>query len=442
MKSDDKWLEVLRHRLEECSVEPSDDLWTKLESELDAFPVRPARIVPLWLKATAAAAVIVLIGGGAWMYVSRPLSQIDQKSFSAQDAQPEAADKQDVSSLKTLVANNHIAAARPIASRRTAIHNVQRTPVKEEAMQEETLLAVNSVNAVDTNTVAMVNAASNTSEEMASARPEEIKQVQKSSSAVKGTPKNWYDAISDNDRKEMAENAMGNQSLKTNRWAVSLTAMNGLPSVGGNTGDGNVALSGMSDAPVNLRPFGNSLSGEYAASDQPLSDKQAVVRPAPSVKHKIPVSYGVSVRYNLTEKWGIESGLSYTLLNSSFSNEGMDQGSSYEQKLHYVEVPVRVSYTILNQRWFATYVALGTGVAKCVYAKVDETNGQERSLGEKPWQLSVGGAVGAQLNIVEHVGIYLEPGIGYYFNDNSSLRTVYKDHPWVFKLNFGFRLTY
>ena len=51
-------------------------------------------------------------------------------------------------------------------------------------------------------------------------------------------------------------------------------------------------------------------------------------------------------------------------------------------------------------------------------------------------------AVGAQYNIGKHLGIYLEPGIAYYFDDGSALPTIRKDNPCNFTLQAGVRLSY
>lgn len=75
MKSDDKWLEVLRDRLEDYPMKPSDDLWRNLEQELRMSSPHRARMVPLWMKTAAAASVIALIGGGSYFYFSHSLEK-------------------------------------------------------------------------------------------------------------------------------------------------------------------------------------------------------------------------------------------------------------------------------------------------------------------------------------------------------------------------------
>lgn len=53
-----------------------------------------------------------------------------------------------------------------------------------------------------------------------------------------------------------------------------------------------------------------------------------------------------------------------------------------------------------------------------------------------------GGAVGAQYNISNRVGIYVEPGVSYFFDDGSPIETIRKENPTNFTLQAGIRLTY
>ena len=64
----------------------------------------------------------------------------------------------------------------------------------------------------------------------------------------------------------------------------------------------------------------------------------------------------------------------------------------------------------------------------------------KEKISEKPVQVSVNTAVGLQLKVIRNIGIYAEPGIGYHFNDNSSLNTIYKEKPLNFNLKFGVRI--
>ena len=60
----------------------------------------------------------------------------------------------------------------------------------------------------------------------------------------------------------------------------------------------------------------------------------------------------------------------------------------------------------------------------------------------KPLQWSVNASAGVQFDIVPSVGVYAEPGISYYFDNGSDIRTIYKDEPLNFNLNVGMRFNF
>jgi hypothetical protein len=64
----------------------------------------------------------------------------------------------------------------------------------------------------------------------------------------------------------------------------------------------------------------------------------------------------------------------------------------------------------------------------------------EKCLNDKPWQWSVNAAAGMEYILTREIGVYLEPSLGYYFDDDSSLEHYYKEHPWAPSFEFGLRL--
>ena len=64
---------------------------------------------------------------------------------------------------------------------------------------------------------------------------------------------------------------------------------------------------------------------------------------------------------------------------------------------------------------------------------------EQQNIHSRPLQLSANAAVGLQFKIADNIGIYAEPGLSYFFDDNSSLNTIYKEKPLNFNLNIGFR---
>jgi len=166
-------------------------------------------------------------------------------------------------------------------------------------------------------------------------------------------------------------------------------------------------------------------------------------------KHRHPVRVGLSVAYALNERLSVESGLTYTRLTSEMKEGTAENYFSGEQKLNYIGVPVKMKYNVASINRLSLYGSTGILVEKCVSGKVDKNyiinnvhkNTETIDVDSKPLQLSVGASVGAQFDVADHVGIYVEPGLSYYFDDRSSLQTIYKEKPLNFSLNIGIRYT-
>lgn len=157
-----------------------------------------------------------------------------------------------------------------------------------------------------------------------------------------------------------------------------------------------------------------------------------------TTKHNMPVSFGATVSYALNDRLALTSGLVYTLATSSFEHGTSSNASKDEQTLHYVGIPLTASYTIWSNSWLKTYVNAGGQADFNVSAKV-ETEGHTTNIDKDRAQLSVGAAAGVQLNVIKQMGVYVEPGMRYYFDNGSNVQTVFKEHPYNFSLQMGLR---
>ena len=169
--------------------------------------------------------------------------------------------------------------------------------------------------------------------------------------------------------------------------------------------------------------------------------------------HKMPVKIGASIRYDFNKFLGIESGLTYSFLSSDLKTgeEGAVSGwSKGVQSMHYLGIPLNLSFNIFSSRYFNAYVTAGGLMEKCVRGslKIDEYldgkyhGSSSTSLKQKGLQWSVNGAAGIQVNILPQLGLYMEPGVSHHFSNNSKVRTIYSDKPTDFSLSFGLRYTF
>ena len=133
-----------------------------------------------------------------------------------------------------------------------------------------------------------------------------------------------------------------------------------------------------------------------------------------SYRHEIPVSFGVSARFHLTDRLSFNTGLNYTRYTSTRERYYYSTGVSDmdNQYAHYLGIPLRLDWLAVNRKHFNFYFGAGMQLDKCVYAVV----GNER-LHEKQVLVGFNGAMGIQVNIVKHVGLYFEPEVYCALND-------------------------
>lgn len=220
------------------------------------------------------------------------------------------------------------------------------------------------------------------------------------------------------------------------RWSVSTGAMGGLGASGTTTAYGDYLVL--------------SCPGVMDTKDSPMLDMSSVNRDEETkteYEHHLPIRIGLSVAYALTDRLSISSGLTYTRLSSDIKDASRESKYIGEQRLHYVGIPVNVSYKVASSRWISLYGTAGVLAEKCVSGTTDEgyvenntmkyTNTHDIS--SKPLQMSINAGVGIQFDFIDNVGIYAEPGLSYYFDDGSALQTIYKEKPLNFNLNVGVR---
>lgn len=188
---------------------------------------------------------------------------------------------------------------------------------------------------------------------------------------------------------------------------------------------------------------GSPGNGVMLMTQEELSDTE--------IRHRQPVRAGVNFRYSFTRRWSLETGLVYSYLSSSMdSGNGSRYSSATEQDLHYIGIPLKAGFSFLDTRHITLYASAGGMIEKCISGKVTteySINGREISstvdkVKIKPVQWSLLADVGLQWNITSLLGLYLEPGISWHFDNGSLVNTIYKEKPLNFNLEFGIRFSF
>lgn len=228
------------------------------------------------------------------------------------------------------------------------------------------------------------------------------------------------------------------RTAPSQRWTLSTSAMTGM---GASSVTNSTATYVEAVGPDDVMWADNPLLG-IGIFNQGKSVKT-------EYKHRLPVRVGLNVAYRLTDRLSVESGVSYTRLSSDMKDGTKDNYSSGSQKLDYIGVPLNVKYCAFAYRRLSLYASAGLLTEKCVSGKAtheyvisgEKKKRETEDVAAKPWQLSVNAALGAQFDVLGNVGVYVEPGVSYYFDDRSPLSTIYKEKPLNFNLNLGVRYT-
>lgn len=166
-----------------------------------------------------------------------------------------------------------------------------------------------------------------------------------------------------------------------------------------------------------------------------------------NVKHKPPLTFGVSASYKLGEKWSLQSGLLYSYMASEWdTNEKVN--TENKQKLHFIGVPVSVAYKLAEWKRIQFYVSAGAKVEIGVGGQIrtdiySSSNEKLKTLTEKkrmkePY-FSVNGHIGASYPLLRFLSAYAEVGTDYYFDNGSDIETFHSDKPLNIGLQIGLR---
>lgn len=166
--------------------------------------------------------------------------------------------------------------------------------------------------------------------------------------------------------------------------------------------------------------------------------------------HRQPLRFGLSLRYAISDRWGIQSGVAYSCLRSDMTTRSANSRYDTRQKVHFIGLPLAVDYSVWRSRWLNVYVVAGGMVEKSVKATAATTYTigdidmpeETTDLKMRKLQWSANAAAGIQLNIMKSVGIYAEPGVGYYFDNGSPIKTAYTDKPFNFSVKLGLRYSF
>ena len=161
--------------------------------------------------------------------------------------------------------------------------------------------------------------------------------------------------------------------------------------------------------------------------------------PQGKAKHHAPVSVGMQIAFGVAPRLSLSTGVVYTRTSSDFYPYAPNNDYNVHQVLHYVGIPVGLNYELWRSGGFHAYVMAGAEAAYNVKNDTDEDGNKKQDAKRDRMQFSGKASLGAQYDISPSVGLYIEPGAKYYFDNGSDIENTFKDKKLNFNLQFGLR---
>ena len=165
--------------------------------------------------------------------------------------------------------------------------------------------------------------------------------------------------------------------------------------------------------------------------------------------HYMPFNFSLALKYRLNNRFGLETGLSYSRLRSEFEMGSDGNTINERQTIHYLGIPVKGIYNMYNRKAWSLYGSLGVTIEIPVHSSLNTSyylhgalEATDKATVRAPWQWSVGTGLGLQYNFTSNIGLFAEPSLQYYIPTGSQIETYRTDHPFTFSLPLGLRFTW
>lgn len=433
--SNQDWTSKLQDQLADYQESVSHDLWAGIEQSLAHSETgKKARIVYFKRWSAAAAAVALLGIGGSYVYLHQEDVEKGNLQLASHAVSPSHVVSADLQSAASSVAVRQSAPSHVVSPSHAVSSDLQSAASQskmgntlvEESENEISLLAENS------------DPAEPVSEDKTTDSSTDHKTLTRSSDhkvLTRSTDNHAAAYASQSYHFEKNEEVSG--------WSMQLYAENLTPSLGGVNSDASGGYNDFSYGTM-AEPMPGVIpdptAGGIYGEEYLLASYKAIQRSQQgNAKHHAPVSVGLQVAFGIAPRLSLSTGLVYTRTSSDFYPYAPGSSYNVHQVLHYVGIPVGLNYEFWQSGGFHAYVMAGAEADYNVKNDTEEEGVKKENAKRDRVQFSGKASLGAQYDITPKVGLYIEPGAKYYFDNGSHVENTFKDKKLNFNLQFGLR---
>ena len=398
----------IRSMLENAREDVPEGLWQGIESRLPA-PAK-ARPAAIWWKIASATGAVAAAVALTVFFSTRPVVQNPVDIIPSQDS--------GLSQLMETPLAPETGNMKPLSIGQVLGESVSETDgedVTETAGMEETDETAGKEETAP---------AAGTEETAVAAGTEETAVADETAVREENTAENWIRKYESADFDERGEELQGSRKEKR-----------------------GVVLSAYADA---LSNSNTAKASDINMLKRPAVPQATTIEETGESRYAIPVAAGIGLRFDVSKRFSIGTGVSWSYLTRSFSgqfNELDAEGAIISQtgytnirnSQHYIGIPLNL-YVDIIRKDFIDFYAYASGSANyCLSNRYQMDKSKSYSPEGSNWQFSAGIGMGVEFIAAKKVGFYIDPSLNYWFTagEVSNIRTR---QPLMLGLELGIRL--
>ena len=401
---EDQFNNILRNKLQDFEVPPAPNSWNAIVEKLpDAMP---ARTITPWYYAAAAVATLLIAS----------------------------------SALTLLMNNKSVIPTSPVLTETIEIQSKEKkqspTPTASKPLAQKEWVAVAKQQKAKAVQTANIEPAANSATPVAAAMPQQIASNSTTNNqpaaAARSTQSTRRYSNSRQQNSAIKKVAATSATQKARKWSFGMS--------GGNIGTGtsgsmnNYALRNTYKVDDRLMLMNNVASPMQSST------------PKTDIKHHRPISFGLGIGRALNDRFSLQSGLVYSFMSSDWQTNGTYHAET-NQKLHFIGIPLSISYKIAEWNKFVAYASAGgmgeiniAGKMKnTLFSETKEINTIRENTRMKELLWSLNARVGVSYPVIRFVNVFAEAGVDYYFDNGSIIETAHSEKPFSASFQVGFR---